>query len=54
LISEEIKEMKQDEKFYVFDLKMQSLIFIKISDPYKDLISVQELGGAIVKGNNYV
>ena len=49
LIAEEIQDLKKDEKFYVFDLKMPSLIFIKISLPYKDLIDVGDLGNAIVK-----
>jgi len=48
LIQDEISELKKDQVFYVFDLKLQSLIFIKISDPYKDIIDVKALGAAII------
>lgn len=47
MINDEISQLKDDKKFYVFDLNMQSIIFIKIADPYKDIISVKDLGAAI-------
>ena len=48
LIKDELEQLKKDQIFYVFELKLQSLIFIRISDPYKDIIDVQKLGGAII------
>ncbi|CAI2368716.1 unnamed protein product [Moneuplotes crassus] len=48
LIADEIKDLKKDQKFYVFDLKLKSMIFIKISKPYRDLIDVNNLGDAIL------
>lgn len=49
LIAQEIQEIKKEQVFYVFDLRMSSLIFIKISDPYKDIIDVKKLGNAVIK-----
>ena len=48
LIKEEIEGLKKDMKFYVFDLRMKSIVFIKVATPYKDLIDVCTLGHAIV------
>ena len=49
LIKEEIAGLKKEEKFYVFDLQTRSMIFIKISKPYRDIIDVVKLGTAILK-----
>lgn len=51
MISEEISELKKDQKFYVFNLGNKSMIFIKISNPYRDIIDVCKLG-KLIKSTN--
>lgn len=49
LINDEISNLKTDQIFYVFPLKLNSLVFIKISDNYKTLIDPNLVTSEIFK-----